>query len=725
MSHLSLFRCCSFTLWAGFLGAACPAAAQTLSEEAIELRSVVVEADANKLTPQQQIIPAVRATSDAWKNLPQNRVADVVKRLPGVYISGGAEEKDLRFRGLDKEYSRTQIGAFAVPDGGEKRELQLNRVPAGMVGEIEVLKLPTAEYESDGLAGRMILKPRQIPAVWQTMLGAGMGSREGADRPNTRWELLSGGLLADHWGVLGSLNVLDDNYSTNKTKETFKGAAQTKRDIESEQKRLFSNDAYVDVQWMSGGHVLNFRPLLLDQTEEKSKSAFSTDFKKSAATNDSLSVEEEKKIKRTVGLAMAHKFLSEAGWRIESDFAYYHLLEDKPDKTKVSFKEVASVLVLDKSEFEAEHKTEDTWNFSTKAVIPLEWPLRQELRAGVAARLRTRNRDKTKLNRTAAGVVTDGTTDKDVYALEENYYAAFIQDQIWFSDSFSVLPGVRFEHVTLASRTGGGVSNQTSDTRPSPHINFLWSPADSFQFYGALGKSISRPKFDDLSPYEVESGTSFTTGNPGLLPTEAIGYELGSTFRGKYYQFSASVFYRDMKNIIETVDTGVDKAGKDVLQVQNVGDGRVYGVELDGRLNFGFLHAPWLSLWANHSTLDSRVKDAVTGQARRFKDQPETVSNAGVEIALPDTGTSIALSANYATFRRFREANGDLKNFADELSVDLGVRQRFGKHFEAYLEASSIIVRDVSKSNLKANGDLEIERQKNPYAFLAGLRLTF
>src|SRR5690606_17624627 len=68
-----------------------------------------------------------------------SQAQDYVKRLPGV-ATGGApgEDKDARVLGLDKEYTRTTIDGIALPDGGEKREFNLDTIPAAWVDSVEV-----------------------------------------------------------------------------------------------------------------------------------------------------------------------------------------------------------------------------------------------------------------------------------------------------------------------------------------------------------------------------------------------------------------------------------------------------------------------------------------------------------------------------------------------------------------------------------------------------------
>jgi uncharacterized iron-regulated membrane protein len=140
------------------------------------------------------------------------RLADVVARMPGVFMSGPpGGDKDVRLRGLDKEFSRTQVDGVMIPDGGEKRELQLNRIPSSAVEEVRIIRNPTAEFESDGLAGRVDVVTRPVPDRFHLDGRVGYGARRNSlANDMAQGQLYAGGRFGRRYGLSGTFDWLED-----------------------------------------------------------------------------------------------------------------------------------------------------------------------------------------------------------------------------------------------------------------------------------------------------------------------------------------------------------------------------------------------------------------------------------------------------------------------------------------------------------------------------------
>src|SRR5690606_24267355 len=109
--------------------------------------------------------------------------------------------------------------------GGEKRELQLNRIPADLIQEVRVLRNPAPEFESDGMAGRLDFRFRPIPESPLTgEFRIGGGERSGA--ADARWlgSAVVAGRLTRNLGLLGSFFYLDDPTYKLKTEDEFSAA---------------------------------------------------------------------------------------------------------------------------------------------------------------------------------------------------------------------------------------------------------------------------------------------------------------------------------------------------------------------------------------------------------------------------------------------------------------------------------------------------------------------
>lgn len=133
-------------------------------------------------------------------------------------------------------------------------------------------------------------------------------------------------------------------------------------------------------------------------------------------------------------------------------------------------------------------------------------------------RLRDRFRDKQRTKIDKKDVSKDVTEDKDTYFLNENYFAGFVQDQFWFTNTTSLLPGVRIEHVRLRTHARNSPQDGRDSTPVNPSLHFLYQMQENLSLRVAFSRGVTRPKFDELSPFTDEKGDRFVIGNPRLRP---------------------------------------------------------------------------------------------------------------------------------------------------------------------------------------------------------------
>lgn len=345
------------------------------------------------------------------------------------------------------------------------------------------------------------------------------------------------------------------------------------------------------------------------------------------------------------------------------------------------------------------------------------------VKAGGAFRLRDRFRIKTLDEIAKNGKFKDATKPKDTYFLSEDYFAGFIQDQIFFTDRFSLLPGVRVEHVNLESQSGDGTSQKShfTDTNPSAHALLQLFPTVSLR--AGFSRSVNRPKFDDLSPFEQEDGNKITIGNPSLAPAISYNYDVGGEFVTPNVFLGVNLFHKQVKDVIEEVDTGVDKNGKDVFQIMNVGDGWTRGIELEERVGLGFTGFPpvqGFSLWANQSFFESKLTDS-TGTSRPFKQQPKFIANAGVDYTYLPWGSTVTLAWNYVGTQRDFKPDGTITSTESTSRIDISFRQRVYDNFFLFFEASNLT--DARKKDLerKPDGTSSVSLEEGGQSFLFGL----
>jgi outer membrane receptor protein involved in Fe transport len=649
------------------------------------------------------------------------QLGDVINRLTGVYMGGPiGENKDIRLRGLDKEFTRFQFGNLTLPDAGEKREFQVNRLSPLLIDSVQVVRNPTPEHESDGIAGRVIALPRKIPERFTVDLRGGLG---GVDRFDTDLHEF-GFALGDHpvpdFGYLFVFDYSHIPFDKELDKTVLKNGVFNRTETEHEEKPSQVVNFYADLAGYYAMGEVHFKPLVLRLEEDKTKSKLKSEVAKPLE----LELEDELKIGWNVGGTVTHIHRLDEDLQVQTDVSYVRSMEDK-DKVKPKFKQSGANFVLDTTEFEDEDKHDGFWSLQPKLVVAHEFITPGEFKAGLDFRWRDRQREKTKLTVKASnGVVTNGGEPKDNYQLQEELYMGFVQNEMRLTEQWTLLYGVRLERALLTAESGAGVETDTvfNDVNPSIHTRYQFN--DAWAAHAAISRSVNRPKFDELAPFVREDSTKFTVGNPELQPARSWNLDLGAEMNTPAVNLGVNLFHRQVTGVIEEVNTGTQISGKDVFRVENVGDGWVRGVELDQNFDFGLLAAEGkgLSLWANQAILDSELEEA-SGQRRRFKQQPRLIANFGADYWFEPTGTLFTVAVKY--IGELQNLDGASREIEQEAwIVDCGIRQRITDQVSIFFDV--INVTDQTKDKTKTTAtDFETSSERVGRTFILGFRATF
>lgn len=700
-----------------------------------EIRADRVPATDNSELEERRLVSPEQftgVTREEFGRRANRRAGDIVARLPGVFMGGPpGENKDARLRGLDKEFARTQVDGLTLPDGGEKRELQLNRIPADLIQEVRILRNPAPEFESDGFAGRLDFRFRRIPdgkLTGELRLGAGERNRAA----DTRWlgSAMFAGRLNDRLGGIASFFYLEDPTYKFKTEQEFSatGAAR-KSTVENESKPTTSRDFFADAAWNYADGEIHLKPLRLGTLERKRKTKTTLDLTKAANADETSEVETEMKNKVGEGLSLlhVHRFANAPGRILDTRVSWQRVTEGKEDKLVESFTEKNSLLGLAKRTVENEDKADRTFAADTKLTLPLGSDSAHLVKIGAAFRSRDRHRLKSKIEAAApAFTPVDKTGPKDNYLMDEDYSAVFVQDLWQVTPTFAALAGARFERVDFASRTPtkAEVARTFSDFNPSAQA--LWRVRPDTSLKLSVSRAVNRPKFDELSPYEQDDGKKVTVGNPGLEPARAWKLDLGADFVRRDLFLSANLFHQEITGLIESVETGERRNNLPVVQVLNVGDGWVRGLEFEQRVGFRWTQRAWLSglvLWTNQAWLRSEVTEAATGRIRAFNGQPRFLANAGFDYEW--RRVFFTVSARYVGERPGDDASTDMKTQAAEYPVDAAVHVRLGRGLSLFVEGNNVTDERKVETTFKADGSRIRKTEATGRAWFAGLRYHF
>jgi len=250
----------------------------------------------------------------------------------------------------------------------------------------------------------------------------------------------------------------------------------------------------------------------------------------------------------------------------------------------------------------------------------------------------------------------------------DNYEAMQELDAAYASLSFRVHPkvrlagGARVESSLQEVRTFelfGSPPQETTaeldDTDWLPALNVTWEFAKDQQLRLGASRTVSRPEFRELAEFEytdIEGGYA-VRGNPDLERALLSNLDL----RWEWYPtveelVSISLFGKLIDQPIEQVNLPTGSAL--ITSFENADSAEIYGIELEGRKQLGFLGSAWdpFSLRGNVALIESEVKSSdnplaiQTNDERPLQGQPEWTANLGIFYSLPTRGLDAGILAN-------------------------------------------------------------------------------
>lgn len=206
-----------------------------------------------------------------------------------------------------------------------------------------------------------------------------------------------------------------------------------------------------------------------------------------------------------------------------------------------------------------------------------------------------------------------------------------------------------------------------------PSVNLIYSLQEDMNIRAAYSRTIARPSFKELSFAQIIDPVSGRIFNGSLFPYEDWGGQLVETridnidLRWELFQergqiFSVSAFYKSFDKPIELVRIPEAQTSAE-FQPRNVGDGQLYGVEVEVRKSLGFL-SPSLDNFGvngNVTFVQSEIDmtDAEYSARKNFERKGETIErtremagqapyvvNAGITYKNLDAGLDAGLFYN-------------------------------------------------------------------------------
>jgi outer membrane receptor for ferrienterochelin and colicin len=667
---------------------------------------------------------------------------DALKRVPGVtFLSDVIESDGARLRGLDPGYTQILINGERVPGGQSDRSFFLDRIPAELIEQVEIVRSSSARRTGDAVAGSLNIKLRDGFALDGGYLRAGgLFFDDGEFKPSGGFYYggeLAGGRVLIGANVQGRYNPKEkSSLRYGDSPENNPNFATDDFDNREDQTDTRDGTDYAfNASWGIETDTTEFELLGNFVRTERTESERSFEYDDPTAINgpvratpagnlltDNANINDITTESWALIAKLDHEWsLGETQLRVGyssfSDFQDEFEYEVDFDRSAPRF--TGDLTLLDISDTEMFLNLEHEFELSENLEFAIGGFIQDKDRDTILQAVRSR------FNLTAADrqgydqftrnpgefapatfppfdetITRIGESRKDLYALIEGEY-----------DNFTFEVGIRWENteVNITDILGGfTISNDYDEFLPSASMKIELGDG-RITLSGA--RTLRRPRFDFLTPglLEAELGDNDFLGNPLLLPETAWGGDLGYEHKiGKTGIIGVNVFYRDVTNLTELATlldpvTGLPVEGSEgqgtfVYTPRNTGNGEVYGIEFDASFSLAFIGLPDTGLFGNLALLDSNITDEF-GE-RRFNDQSKYVYNFGAIQNIPSFGAAFG-----ATYRKQGAAFGRV--------VGEEVTTRYGADLEVFIEkrfGDSFTIRAVGSNLLDGTKDEDFNK---------------
>ena len=319
--------------------------------------------------------------------------------------------------------------------------------------------------------------------------------------------------------------------------------------------------------------------------------------------------------------------------------------------------------------------------------------------------------------------VQNASTPRSNYDATNSTQAAYLMTELPVTDWLKLIGGVRMEktEIEVVSQDTSMAEGNLSNTDYLPSVNAIISLTDNMNIRSAYTKTVARPTFRELAPYitfDFVGGLLFQ-GNADLKRTLITNYDIRWEFFTNPGEILAiSGFYKTLENPLERVIR--TDIGNDAFSIQNVDQGRVFGLEFEVRKNLGFISHGLrnfqmsTNLTLVRSEVDIPELELVVARDAR-PDAPSTrdlqgqspyIFNFDIDYANPDIGFTSSVSFNRFGDRLAIVAEGATPDIYERgyNTLNFTASKQLLDNFELSLKASNLLD-PVKKQSQQFKGD--------------------
>ena len=316
-----------------------------------------------------------------------------------------------------------------------------------------------------------------------------------------------------------------------------------------------------------------------------------------------------------------------------------------------------------------------------------------------------------------------------------------------------LIAGFRAEHTNqiytmLQHFRNMGQTGEQSYWDYQPSASLKWTPTKNMNIRLSYYRSINRPGFYEIVPYQIMGEEYQEKGNPNLKRARIDNIDLRwEWFPSKTEQILAGVFYKYLKDPIEQVfvtSDGKIGAGTDAYYMpDNLGNAKNMGFEIDVikyirhfgiKANYTYTYSKITTSKREYKEGSAEYKSGVT-QSRPLVNQAPHTANISLLYKDTENGWNAQLASSFtgaklALVSPFKDADQWDKAM---FGIDLSAEKQFKNGFSIFFKANNLLdakreryLKTVNESNLqyadqKSNKTI-IGTYKYGRTFLLGVR---
>ena len=632
-----------------------------------------------------------------------SNVLDVLKRLPGVNLQGGAP----RMRGLGSGYTLILINGDPAPPG-----FALDQLSPSQIERIEVTKGPSADQSAQAIAGAINIILKDAPRISQRDMRLGMAYV--AEHPTANGNFTFGeriGSLALSLPVSG-FQWRNRNFSS--TARFMPGADETPaRSIQMGQQEVW-------------GHGLNLAPRANWKISDEETISLQSFIQKGFWNN---------RTKYENQVLSGFPSLDDDGeqhgtWsNLRGNVQWINRFSDSQrievkggvqvslgTHANQSYRDQLPRLIStgrndDRSLTQAGKYTQLLGDAHSLTLgWDLEWRQREEAR-------RT----------TELGVLQLPEFDGQPFSARIGRQALFVQDEWELSPHWSTYLGLRIERISTQSRgIAAPVENTSKVLTPLWHLNYKFDAKSRDLIRASLTRSYKAPElnsllarpaintlFTDTSASNIEMSPD-RVGNPGLRPELASGFDIAyEKYLNGGGMLSVGVFHRRIRDLIRSVISleSVDwaTAPRWISRPTNFSRAQTTGIELEvkGRANelAPGLFDPDLALNLRGaiSFYRSRV-EVLSGPNNRLDGQQPWSGNLGLDYRFAAIPLTAGISMNYTPGYATQQTATQSLEQTPSRDLDMFMQWTFSRMMSLRLSANNMCPLDTLTTTALSTG---------------------